>query len=207
MNMGKIILKAKFREKTGREISRKLRAQGLIPATLYGPSTHPIPLTINPSVVLKLLGKEGTASSFFDLEINDGQTSQKKKVLIKDVDFHPVTDQLMHVDFYEIARGKELTVNVPITLVGKAKGLEKGGILEQNKRTLTISCLPHLVPECIEIDVSKLDAGDSIHIKDISLKEGIRIIENPQIPVVTMVVTEAEKEEVEEKEEGEGKET
>lgn len=198
--MAEIVLKAQIREKTGKEMSHKIRAQKLIPAILYGPSTHPIPLMVNPNMVLKLLGREGAASSFFDLEISDGQTSQKKKVLIKDVDFHPVTDKLMHVDFYEIARDKELTVNVPIVLVGKAKGLEKGGILEQNKRILTISCLPHLVPESIEIDVSKLDTGDSIHIKDISLKEGIRIIENPQIPVVTMVVTEAEKEEGEEKE-------
>ena len=104
--MGDILLKAQVREKTGKEISRKLRAQGLIPAILYGPSTtQPIPLVVNPIAVLKALEKEQSASSFLDLEITDGKTSQVKKALIKDVDFHPATDQLIHVVFYEITVG------------------------------------------------------------------------------------------------------
>ena len=204
MNMGDILLKAQVREKTGKEISRKLRAQGLIPAILYGPSTQPIPLVVNPIAVLKVLEKEQSASSFLDLEITDGKTSQVKKALIKDVDFHPATDQLIHVDFYEITVGKELTLEVPIVIVGKAKGVEKGGILEQNLRELTISCLPKLVPSHIEIDVANLDIGDSIHVADISVAEGIKIENDPQVPVVTLVApeeeveAEAEEEELEE---------
>ena len=204
MNMGDILLKAQVREKTGKEISRKLRAQGLIPAILYGPSTQPIPLVVNPIAVLKALEKEQSASSFLDLEITDGKTSQVKKALIKDVDFHPATDQLIHVDFYEITVGKELTLEVPIVIVGKAKGVEKGGILEQNLRELTISCLPKLVPSHIEIDVANLDIGDSIHVADISVAEGIKIENDPQVPVVTLVApeeeveAEAEEEELEE---------
>jgi len=204
VNMGDILLKAQVREKTGKEISRKLRAQGLIPAILYGPSTQPIPLVVNPIAVLKVLEKEQSASSFLDLEITDGKTSQVKKALIKDVDFHPATDQLIHVDFYEITVGKELTLEVPIVIVGKAKGVEKGGILEQNLRELTISCLPKLVPSHIEIDVANLDIGDSIHVADISVAEGIKIENDPQVPVVTLVApeeeveAEAEEEELEE---------
>ena len=203
MNMGDILLKAQVREETGKEISRKLRAQGLIPAILYGPSTQPIPLVVNPIAVLKVLEKEQSASSFLDLEITDGKTSQVKKALIKDVDFHPATDQLIHVDFYEITVGKELTLEVPIVIVGKAKGVEKGGILEQNLRELTISCLPKLVPSHIEIDVANLDIGDSIHVADISVAEGIKIENDPQVPVVTLVApeeveAEAEEEELEE---------
>lgn len=203
MNMGDILLKAQVREETGKEISRKLRAQGLIPAILYGPSTQPIPLVVNPIAVLKVLEKEQSASSFLDLEITDGKTSQVKKALIKDVDFHPATDQLIHVDFYEITVGKELTLEVPIVIVGKAKGVEKGGVLEQNLRELTISCLPKLVPSHIEIDVANLDIGDSIHVADISVAEGIKIENDPQVPVVTLVApeeveAEAEEEELEE---------
>jgi len=203
VNMGDILLKAQVREETGKEISRKLRAQGLIPAILYGPSTQPIPLVVNPIAVLKALEKEQSASSFLDLEITDGKTSQVKKALIKDVDFHPATDQLIHVDFYEITVGKELTLEVPIVIVGKAKGVEKGGVLEQNLRELTISCLPKLVPSHIEIDVANLDIGDSIHVADISVAEGIKIENDPQVPVVTLVApeeveAEAEEEELEE---------
>ncbi|MCD6213782.1 MAG: 50S ribosomal protein L25/general stress protein Ctc [Candidatus Desulfofervidus sp.] len=198
--MGDILLKAQVREKTGKEISRKLRAQGLIPAILYGPSTQPIPLVVNPIAVLKVLEKEQSASSFLDLEITDGKTSQVKKALIKDVDFHPATDQLIHVDFYEITVGKELTLEVPIVIVGKAKGVEKGGILEQNLRELTISCLPKLVPSHIEIDVANLDIGDSIHVADISVAEGIKIENDPQVPVVTLVAPEEVKAEAEEEE-------
>ncbi len=208
--MGDILLKAQVREKTGKEVSRKMRAQGLIPAILYGPSTPPIPLVVNPIAVLKVLEKEQSASSFLDLEITDGKTSQVKKALIKDVDFHPATDQLMHVDFYEITVGKELTLEVPIVIVGKAKGVEKGGVLEQNLRELTISCLPKLVPSHIEIDVANLDIGDSIHVADISVAEGIKIENDPQVPVITLVApeeeevkAEVEEEEVEETEEAE----
>ncbi len=200
MNMGDILLKAQVREETGKEISRKLRAQGLIPAILYGPSTQPIPLVVNPIAVLKALEKEQSASSFLDLEITDGKTSQVKKALIKDVDFHPATDQLIHVDFYEITVGKELTLEVPIVIVGKAKGVEKGGVLEQNLRELTISCLPKLVPSHIEIDVANLDIGDSIHVADISVAEGIKIENDPQVPVVTLVAPEEVKAEAEEEE-------
>jgi len=210
VNMGDILLKAQVREKTGKEVSRKMRAQGLIPAILYGPSTPPIPLVVNPIAVLKVLEKEQSASSFLDLEITDGKTSQVKKALIKDVDFHPATDQLMHVDFYEITVGKELTLEVPIVIVGKAKGVEKGGVLEQNLRELTISCLPKLVPSHIEIDVANLDIGDSIHVADISVAEGIKIENDPQVPVITLVApeeeevkAEVEEEEVEETEEAE----
>jgi len=206
VNMGDILLKAQVREETGKEISRKLRAQGLIPAILYGPSVQPIPLVVNPTAVLKILEKEQAASSFLDLEITDAKNSQIKKVLIKDVDFHPTTDQLIHVDFYQITVGKELTLDVPIVIVGKAKGVEKGGVLEQNLRELTISCLPKLVPSHIEIDVANLDIGDSIHVADISVPEGIKIENDPQVPVVTLVApeeakAEAEGEEVEETEE------
>jgi len=135
-----------------------------------------------------------------DLEITDGKTSQVKKALIKDVDFHPTTDQLIHVDFYQITVGKELTLDVPIVIVGKAKGTEKGGILEQNLRELTISCLPKLVPSHIEVDVTDLDIGDSIHVADISVDEGIKIENDPQVPVVTLVAPEEEEVKVEEEE-------
>jgi len=200
VNMGDILLKAQIREKTGKEISRKLRTKGLIPAILYGPSVQPIPLAVNPIAVLKVLEKEQSASSFLDLEITDGKTSQVKKALIKDVDFHPTTDQLIHVDFYQITVGKELTLDVPIVIVGKAKGVEKGGILEQNLRELTISCLPKLVPSHIEVDVTDLDIGDSIHVADISVDEGIKIENDPQVPVVTLVAPEEEEVKVEEEE-------
>jgi len=200
VNMGDILLKAQIREKTGKEISRKLRTKGLIPAILYGPSVQPIPLAVNPIAVLKVLEKEQSASSFLDLEITDGKTSQIKKALIKDVDFHPTTDQLIHVDFYQITVGKELTLDVPIVIVGKAKGVEKGGVLEQNLRELTISCLPKLVPSHIEVDVTDLDIGDSIHVADISVDEGIKIENDPQVPVVTLVAPEEEEVKVEEEE-------
>ena len=206
MNMGDILLKAQVREETGKEISRKLRAQGLIPAILYGPSVQPIPLVVNPTAVLKILEKEQAASSFLDLEITDGKNSQIKKVLIKDVDFHPATDQLIHVDFYQITVGKELTLDVPIVIVGKAKGVEKGGVLEQNLRELAISCLPKLVPSHIEIDVTDLDIGDSIHVADISVDEGIKIENDPQVPVVTLVAPEEAKAEAEGEEEEETEE-
>jgi len=194
--MNELVLKAKTREVTGKEISRKIRRQGMIPAILYGPSTKPIPLITSPQAIERILRLK-KVTSFLDLEI-EGNPPRKEKVIIKDIDLHPVTSKILHVDFYQISMDKEITVEVPIVLKGRPKGVEKGGILEQNKRVLAISCLPHLVPESIEVDVSGLEAGDSIHIKDISLRDGIKIVENPQIPIATVVVAEKEEGEAEE---------
>jgi len=193
------LLKAQIRKKTGKEVAKKLRRQGFIPAIIYGPSTSPIPIAVELSQLLKILTKKGT--SFIDLEVVNGESSQRKKVLIKDVDLHPITDQIIHVDFYEVAMDKELTMDIPISIVGKPKGLEKGGVLEQHLRELSVSALPHLLPEHIEIDVSHLDVGDSIYVADITLPEGVKIEEDPQVPIVTIVAPEAEEAVEEEKEE------
>ena len=199
--MTEIALKAQVREKTGKEIAKKLRRQGLIPAILYGPGISPLPLAINPTYVIKALKAEQTASSFFDLEI-EGKEKKKVKVFIKDFDVHPVTDEIMHVDFYQIAMDKEISMEVPIVLKGKPKGVERGGILEQNLREITVSALPDRIPSHIEIDVSALDIGDSVHVADIQVPEGVKIEDDPQVPVVTLVAPEEETP-AEEAEEGE----
>ncbi|HDD35525.1 MAG TPA: 50S ribosomal protein L25 [Candidatus Desulfofervidus auxilii] len=186
------VLKAQIRKRTGKEITKKLRRQGFIPAVLYGPATSSIPITVELSSFLKFLTKGRGTSSFIDLEIVSEGSSQRKKVLIKDMDFHPITDKIIHVDFYEIAMDKILTMDIPVVLVGKAKGVERGGVVEQHLRELSVSGLPHLLPNQIEIDVSNLDIGDSIHIGDIIMPEGVKIDEDPQVPVVTVVPPEEE---------------
>ena len=201
--MDEIALKAQVREKTGKGIAKKLRRQGLIPAILYGPGISPLPLAINPNYVIKALKAEQTATSFFDLEI-EGKETKKVKVFIKDFDVHPVTDEIIHVDFYQIAMDKEISVEVPIILKGKPKGVERGGILEQNLREITVTALPDKIPAHIELDVSGLDIGDSIHIAELQVPEGIKIEDDPQIPVGTLVAPE---EETTEEAEGEGEET
>ncbi len=198
--MTDMTLKAKVREKTGKEVAKKLRRQGLIPGILYGPKISPTPLAINPSYVLRALRAERTASSFFDLVI-EGKVEKRVKVVIKDVDIHPVTDELVHVDFYQIALDTELTMEIPIILKGKAKGVEKGGIVEQNLREIAVTALPDKIPEHIELDISALDLGDSIHVADLQVPEGVKIEEDPQVPVVTVVAPE---EEAAPEEEGEG---
>ncbi|AEH45393.1 ribosomal 5S rRNA E-loop binding protein Ctc/L25/TL5 [Thermodesulfatator indicus DSM 15286] len=195
--MKTIELTATIRPKTGKEIARKLRAQGLVPGVIYGPETEPVPLAVKLNELKKYLYRYRDEQLIFNLTLENNGSTLKKIALVKDLQYHPVTDEILHVDFYEISMEREVEVEVPIELVGKAKGVETGGHLQQLLQTMTVACLPGLIPDKIEVDVSELDQGDVIHVKDLTPPEGVRYLDNPDEPVVTVLAPEEEKEEAE----------
>ncbi len=186
--MLKFEMEATVRDKTGKGVARKLRAEGMIPAILYGPGSTPVPLAVNAFDLQKMLTRAKGERILFTLNLKNNGASEQRLALIKEFQFHPVNDSIQHIDFYEVSMDRELHVEVPVKLVGKARGVEvEKGVLEIKRRTLEVACLPTNIPDEIEVDVSDLGLGEAIHIGDIEPPEGVRIIDPPRLTIVTIV--------------------
>lgn len=195
--MERPVLSAEIREGTGKGVARKLRAQGFIPAVFYGARSRTLPLVVNPKELSGTLQTEAGGNVLIDLEIKRGDQSERKVVMVKELQFDPLQRKMLHADFYEVAMDVLVTVEVPIHLVGKPEGTKIGGILEQIRRTLEIQCLPGDIPKSIDIDVSALKIGDSIHVNDIQVEKA-KILSDTNFTIATVVPPVAEEKKVEE---------
>jgi large subunit ribosomal protein L25 len=177
----------------GSSPARELRRKGKIPAVFYGPETEPILLSVN-IIDLEQALKKGTSSQvLLSLVIQNGKTN-KKTVMIKELQIHPVSRSFLHVDFYEIDINRKINVKVPITIKGKSKGLEFGGTLQIIRRELEVLCLPLKIPESIEVDITDLDIGESIHVDEITLEGDIEIPFDANFTIVAMLSPKFEEE-------------
>jgi len=184
--MKQVTLSAIKREKTGKEISKKLRKQGLIPAIVYGPRFQPLPIAVKFNELESILIKHKGETLLFNLELSDGEPS-KIQAILKDYQIHPITDKIIHIDFLAIHEEETITLDIPLEFLGKPVGISKGGVLEILLHELTIECLPSNIPDKIYIDISNLDVGDVLHVKDIKVPEGIKVINDPEETVLTIV--------------------
>jgi len=214
--MERPVLSAEIREEVGKGGARKLRTRGLIPAIFYGPKSQSILLVIDSKEFTKTLQTEAGENVLIDLNIRKGDQSDRKVVMVKEIQIDPLQGTTLHTDFYEVAMDEMVIIEVPIHLVGKPEGIKMGGILELIRRTIQIQCLPGNIPKGIDVDVSSLKIGDSIHVQDIQVEKAkilfdtnftIATVVPPVVEekkVVEEVVAEAaEGEEVKEKEEEE----
>lgn len=194
-------LKASQREAVGNGPSRVLRRESKIPAILYGPKTEPIKLTID-NLDLEPIFKSGAAAQkLLKLEIEgvDGA----RNVMIKEMQKHPVSNNLLHLDFYEVSMDQKIKVMIPVVTTGKSVGLEMGGMLQIIRRELEVLCQPDQIPENITVDITDLDIGDSFHVEDLQLEGAIEIPADVNFTILTILTTKVEEEEVEgEEEEG-----
>ena len=165
-------LVAEARDATGKGVARRLRAVGRIPAVVYGRGVASKAISIDPSALLRLLQSSGAGiNTLVELRL-DGAA---RTVLVKELQRDPVRGRPLHADFYLIELDKTVEVSVPIRLVGKAAGVEFGGILDHPLREIELECLPRAIPESVEVDVSALGVGDSIHVRDLVLPEGVQV--------------------------------
>ncbi len=202
--MKNVAIDIQARTKAGKGVARKLRHAGQTPGVLYGPKAETISLSVNTHEFNKLLNSAGGEPLLFTLNLKSNGDSSSHTALIKDLQMHPVDDKIRHIDFYEVLMDKEVQVDVPITAVGKAKGVETDmGVLEIIQRTVKISCLPLAIPRNIQINVSDLELGDVVHVSDIAAPEGVRLMDDPETTLMTIVASRAEEEEEEEEEETE----
>ncbi len=194
-------LKATKREAVGNGPSRVLRQDGKIPALIYGPKTEPIKLTIDQMELEPIFKSGAVAQKLLKLEIEgvDGQ----RNVMIKEMQKHPVSQQLLHLDLYEVTMDHKLKVMVPVVTTGKSVGVEMGGMLQIIRRELEVLSLPDQIPENITIDITDLDIGDSFHVEDLQLDGDIEIPADVNFTILTVLSPKAEEEEVEGEEEEE----
>jgi large subunit ribosomal protein L25 len=198
-----IELKTNIRTAVGNGPARRLRQAGQIPAVLYGPGTESVLLSVNISDIDMVLKKGRIGQVLLNLVIpNNGETSTKT-VMVKELQLHPVSRDFLHIDFYEVSMDRKIMVNIPVTTTGKSKGVEIGGILQIIRRELEVQCLPLNVPESIEIDITNLDIGDSVHVGDISRQSEFEFLDDEHFTVVTIISPKIEEEEEPEEEEAE----
>ncbi len=203
--MIRITMDASIRDKAGKGAARKMRQQGRIPAVLYGPKIDSVALSVNEQDFNRMLFKTKGEQVIFTLNLADDSNGAREQLaLIKAIQRHPVNDKVRHIDFYAISVDEKIKIEVPVTPIGKAKGVEvNGGVLELIQRTVTISCLPLAIPKEIELDISDLDIGDALHVRDLTPPEGVEFIDPPDTTLLTVVgaaapVVEEEEEEEEE---------
>ena len=172
----------------GKGQARKLRRSGVIPAVFYGPKRETLAIGVGAEEFdRKLSHLEG---SHLIRLVNDGGKDadlHDKAVLLREVQRHPVTDDILHVDFFEVDLTERLTVSVPLRFVGKPVGVVEGGILQPIMREVEVECLPTEIPEFIEIDVSALAIHEAVHLSDLQLPEGVTSVGDPAQPLVTVL--------------------
>ncbi|MGA9478392.1 MAG: 50S ribosomal protein L25/general stress protein Ctc [Desulfobacterales bacterium] len=201
--MEQLQLTATTRKTTGNGPARVLRRNGRIPAVLYGPDTDATLLSVNIHEFEQVLKNHNIHQMVLNLVIQNGD-ALPKSVMIKELQAHPVTNNLIHADFYEISMTRKIWVNVRVVVHGKSIGEERGGIVQLVRRELEVLCLPGEIPESITVDISSLDIGDAIHVEEIQLPEGVEISPETNFTVVTVTSMMAEEEPKEEAaEEGE----
>jgi large subunit ribosomal protein L25 len=196
-------LKADIRTKTGKSPARSLRRDNKIPAILYGPGTEAVMIAVGQHDLELAIKKSTAGQVLVNLVIQDGKTFTKS-AMIKEMQVHPVTNAFIHVDFFEIKADRKIRVNVPIITTGKCEGVERGGMLQLVRRELEVLCMPGEIPESIEIDVTALDIGDSVHVFDIPLEGNIEVPTEANFTVLTVTSAIVEEEEVVEEDELEG---
>jgi len=194
MEFEEISLPVGIREVTGRSTARKMRREGQAPAVLYGPGIEKsLPLSINMKELERVLHLSAGANVIVTLDING---KEKKAAMFKEVVRHPVTNAIEHVDLIHVVYGTLITVEVPLHITGKAKGQVLGGIVQHGVRKMTVECMPRAIPDSLDVDITELGIGDALHLKDIALPEGVRLTDDPEATVVSIVAPAAEAEAV-----------
>lgn len=187
----KIAIAAERRSDTGKGAARKLRAAGRVPGVVYGPGRSTEMISLSAAEFEKTMHHQ-SLSAIIDLQIDGSSTM----TIIREVQRHPVRQNVEHIDFLEITEGVELTVTVPIHLTGSAEGVRMGGVLDQPMRELSIQVLPRHMPASIDVDVTSLSLGKSIHVSDLVV-ENVRILDDPKMTVCSVAAPKVHEEEVE----------
>ena len=178
-------LGARTRAETGKSNNRKLRASGRIPAVLYGHGEETRPVSIDAHELELLFSRIHVESTLIDVAIEGDRAPVK--ALVREVQRHAVRDAVTHVDFYIIHAGETLTVDVPLRIQGTAPGVRIGGLLQQTLDTVEVRCLPDQIPEQIDVDISVLEIGDSIHVRDLAVPEGVEVLVDGDRTVCSVV--------------------
>ena len=186
--MATVSFNATTREVGGKGAARSLRSRGQVPAVIYGHDHPPQALSLNARDLDKLLGHIQAESTVIEVTV-DGHTS---KTLIREIQRHPIKRQILHVDFQALVAGEKVTVSIPIVLTGIPEGVRlEGAVLDQTLRELEIEVDPANIPDHVELDVTNMVIGDSFHVSDIKLPEGVEVQDDPETSVAVVAAPRA----------------
>ena len=185
-----VTLQAVKRGDKGKNEARRHRAAGRLPAILYGSGNQPIPVTVEPKALSRILHSDSGANTLITLRV-EGES--EARVLVKEYQLDPITHDLLHADFYRVAMDRVIQVTVPITLKGEAKGVKlQGGIVDFVTRQIEIECLPGDIPEHIDVDVTELMMNDGVRVRDLATGGKWTSLTEPETLIVHLVAPRAE---------------
>ena len=186
-------LSASARTDTGKGVARSLRRDGRVPAVIYGHARAPQALSVDARELGRLLGHVSAETTVIELDI-DGATS---RTLIRDIQRHPVKRAFLHVDFQELVVGEKVSVNVPIVLLGTSVGVRmNGGILSHIMQELAVLVDPANIPNKIEVDITELNLGASVHVSDLTIPDGVEVLADMSDTILTVSASKASEETV-----------
>jgi large subunit ribosomal protein L25 len=190
--MERVSLDAVMRAETGKNAVKKVRKAGLIPAILYGRRRDPVPLAVGRKELLGAL-QTGGRNVLIDLRIARNGEAESETVMISEIQRNYLRREILHVDLHEISLTEKLEARVPVVLVGTPEGVAAGtGVISQQLRELVVRCLPTQIPDRIVVSVAELKVGDSLHVRDIPVPEGIEFVTAPEEVIVSVVVPKEE---------------
>lgn len=175
--MAMMELSADRRRDGGKEVNRKRLAAGKVPGVVYGKRIETRLLEFDRRELEKFLATARRGTVVVKMSVRDEGGAKESYAVLKELQTNPLTDRVIHVDFYEVALGQRFRVEVPLRVRGKAAGIELGGILEQVVRALEVECTPDSVPEFLEVDVSALGIEDALHLSDVVFPPGVQPVE------------------------------
>lgn len=191
--MAENALQIEVRDAVGKGVARRLRAAGRIPAVCYGKGKQSVSLALDPRALRGLLEKsEAGMNTLINLQ---GGVLDGTMVLLKELQRDPVRGVYLHADFYTVDIEEKVEVSVPVRVTGKAAGVEAGGVVDQALREIELACLPLSIPRELVADVTSLELGQSLHVRDIALPEGVELVSDPELAVVSVVAPMKEEEE------------
>ncbi|MEO5721150.1 MAG: 50S ribosomal protein L25 [Chthoniobacterales bacterium] len=185
-------LTAEPRSGLGRSAVKKLKALGAVPAIIYGAKDKPEPLQVSRREINAMLSHASGENILVELEIKGGAN---RLALVQEVQHAPVSGDVLHIDFHAVSMDEMIEADVPLEPTGTANGVKNfGGLLEQSLRSLSIECMPRDLPDVITIDVSELNVGDAIHVKEIKLPDGVTTRVSPDLTVISILAPTVEEE-------------
>lgn len=199
--MDNLILEVEPRQDTGKSAARRLRREGKVPGVVYG-IQEPSPVTVNPKELEKIFSSDAGENAIIQLEVA-GQAKTERPVIVKELQRDAMSDQIVHADFLEIRMDQKIRVDVPLVFEGESPGVKLGGILSVLLRELEVECLPNAIPSEILVEISGVEIGDVIHVRDLTLPGAVELVTDVDDPIVTVITPVEEEEETpEEDEEG-----
>lgn len=173
-----------LRDKNGKGVARKLRDQGVVPGVVYGKGIEPVSVKVGVKELAAAISGEGGLNSLITL--SGGGSLNGNIVIVADMQRNPLKGDILHVDFHRISLDEKVKVHVPVVMVGTAAGVKEGGMLDVVTYTLDVECLPTSIPEAINVDVTNLAIGHSIHVSELVLPQGIKVLNDPETPIVSI---------------------